>query len=56
MFIQISIVFFPAAYPRKVLIHSFLTDIVKSGKDEAIYNLKNGQYCSFYVYRLDQLL
>ena len=23
------------------------TDIVKSVKDEAIYNLKNGQYCSF---------
>ena len=37
--------------------NSFVSiDIVKSVKDKAIYNLRNGQYCSFYVYWLYQLL
>ena len=47
MFIKIQIVYFLAAYPRKVLIRSFLRILNKSVKDEAIYNLTNGQYYSF---------
>ena len=47
MFIQISIVYmFLLLIPE--MINSFVsTDIVKSVKDETIYNLKNGEYCSF---------
>ena len=47
MFIKIQKVYFLAAYPRKALIRSFLRILNKSVKDEAIYNLTNGQYYSF---------
>ena len=47
MFIQTSIVYFLAVYPQKSFNSFISADIVKSVKDEAIYNLKNGQYCSF---------
>ena len=46
MFIQISIVF-SCCLPQKSFNSFVSTDIVKSVKDEEIYNLKNGQYCSF---------